>query len=723
MRIADAVLLLVSACLCAPNAPAQVTGVPPQCPDWLIAPGTYRASLVSEDSGKAIRMQNGLLSRALRLKPNAATVDIRNLVTGEEYVRAVRPEALLRINGKTVAVGGLSGQVEQGYLLESWLDALKSDTAAFQFAGYESGPTAAPFPYRKKRWGPDAPWPPPGKSLTLRFRHASPALAGIDVAVHYEMYDGIPLVCKWIEVHNGGTVPFRLNAFTSEMLALVEPHWSLDAPGIWDRYNIHVESDYAFFGMTVAQANKTAYWTTDSSFTSQVHYELGTPCLLECRPPLGPDVDVAAGETFTSFRTFELFYDSSEQERRSLELRRMYRVVAPWAMENPIFLHLTSIEPDIVRRAVDQCVEAGFEMIILSFGSGVNMETDDDSTIARMKALADYAHSRGIELGGYSLLASRHISPADDVINPATGHTGGALFGDSPCLGSRWGIAYFRNLRAFIERTGFDILEHDGSYPGDICASASHPGHRGRDDSQWRQWKTVTDFYKWCRGRDIYLNVPDWYFLSGSNKTAIGYRETNWSLPRDRQILLGRQNIFDGTWYKTPSMGWTFVPLVEYQGGGAAATLEPLADHLDAYQAHMAQNFGSGVQACYRGFRLYDAETTRAAVRQWTDWYKAHREILNSDIIHMHRPDGRTLDCMLHVNPALPEKGLLMIYNPLTRPVTETLTVPLYYTGLTGSARIRREAGDARTFALDAYGRTEITVTVQPQGRTWYTIE
>ena len=217
--------------------------------------------------------------------------------------------------------------------------------------------------------------------------------------------------------------------------------------------------------------------------------------------------------------------------------------------------------------------------------------------------------------------------------------------------------------------------------------------------------------------------MPDWYFLSGSNKTAVGYRETNWSLPRDRQILLGRQNIFDGTWYKTPSMGWTFVPLVEYQGGGAAATLEPLSEHLEAYEAHLAQNFGSGIQACYRGRRLYDTDTTRGVVKKWTDWYKKHRAILNSDIIHMHRPDGRALDCMLHVNPALPEKGLLMVYNPLTQPLTGTITVPLYYTGLTGSVRIRQEEGNAQTYALDAYGRTEITVTVQPRSRTWYTIE
>ena len=110
--------------------------------------------------------------------------------------------------------------------------------------------------------------------------------------------------------------------------------------------------------------------------------------------------------------------------------------------------------------------------------------------------------------------------------------------------------------------------------------------------------------------------MPDFYILSGTSKVGIGYREVNWSLPRAQQLMLGRQNIYDGTWLRTPSMGWTFVPLTEYHGGGKAATLEPLSEHLEDYRAHMVQNYGSGVQACYRGPRLYDTEETRDLAQQ-----------------------------------------------------------------------------------------------------------
>ena len=698
-------------------------GRPAPAGDWLIDPSPYKASIREADGGRAIVLDNGLVRRTLRLTPNCATIDFRSLTTGEAVVRAVRPEAILELDGRKYKVGGLEGQPDQGYLLPAWIATLATDPAAFRFASLETGETKARFPYVRKRWAPSLPWPPPGKSLVLHFAPPPSGPAGITVDVHYEIYDGLPLLAKWVTIANGGAGPVRLNTFISETLSVVESEVSVDNMDQWDRPNLVVESDYAFRGMSPKSANRTAFWVTDPTYTSQVNYELKTPCVLECRPPLGPDAEIAPGAAFTTFRTFELVPDSTDRERKGLSVRRMYRTLAPWATENPIFLHLTSVDPAVVRRAVDQCVEVGFEMIILSFGSGLDMEDASPANFTRMKELADYAHSKGIEIGGYSLLASRRIGPADDVINPKTGKPGGAIFGNSPCLGSRWGLDYFDRLRRFFEATGFDILEHDGSYPGDVCASTSHPGHRGLADSQWTQWAEITEFYRWCRARNIYLNVPDWYFLAGSNKTAVGYREVNWSLPRDRQIILGRQNLYDGTWEKAPSMGWTFVPLVQYQGGGAAATLEPLAEHLDAYKAHLVQDFGYGVQACYRGPRLYDTAATRALVAEWVGWYRKYRDILNSDVIHIRRPDGRDLDAVLHANPALREKGFLLVFNPTDAEIARPLAVPLYYTGLTDTARIREGEGPSRTVALDREYRAVIDVRVPANGFAWYVIE
>lgn len=96
----------------------------------------------------------------------------------------------------------------------------------------------------------------------------------------------------------------------------------------------------------------------------------------------------------------------------------------------------------------------------------MNAETTDQNHIVYIKSLVDYARSKGIEMGGYSLLASRWISEEVDVINPATGKRGGATFGSSPCICSQWGVDYLAKIKNFYEQTGLTLFEHDGSYPG-----------------------------------------------------------------------------------------------------------------------------------------------------------------------------------------------------------------------------------------------------------------
>jgi len=196
----------------------------------------------------------------------------------------------------------------------------------------------------------------------------------------------------------------------------------------------------------------------------------------------------------------------------------------------------------------------------------------------------------------------------------------------------------------------------------------------------------------------------------------MGYREVNWSLPRAQQLIHTRQNIFDGTWEKTPSMGWMFVPLTQYHGGGAAATIEPLHQHLGHYQMMMLSNLGLGTQACYRGHRLYDTEATRKMVRDTVAWYKKHRAILESDVIHGRRADGRDLDWMLHVNPRIEEKALLSIFNPTAEEKTRTIFVPLYYAGLEGEIHYRIDDGPVQQGRLDRLQRLTLEITLPANG-------
>ncbi len=695
--------------------------------DWLIKPVTVKAAVYKSADGKDIILYNGLLKRTFRITPNVACTDYKNLSNGQQLLRAVKAEARVTINDKDYNIGGLYGQKENAYLLPEWVDSFTNNKNDFQFQSLSVTQIKPFINWKPTMWASNTSQPS-GKMLSFLFRSQMAELKGLDITVNYELYDGLPLVIKWLDIKNNGANTYKLNRVVNEILGLVEEESAVvGTPAeMKKQHGIYVETNYAFNNaMRYDISDQTTHWGTDSNYTSQVNYNYQTPCLLQIYPAKVPGVELAPGDTFKSVRTCELLMDSYDRERRGLAIRRMYRVIAPWTTENPIFMHLVSKNDQEVKDAVDQCTATGYEALILSFGSHCNMEDTSAANVAKWKRLADYAHSKGIKIGGYSLFSSRKISDADDVIDPVTMKPdAAAFFGNAPCLGSKWGLAYLACLKYFISNTGFDIFENDGPYPGDVCASTTHPGHKGLDDSQWKQMELQKGLYRWCNEHGVYVNAPDWYFLDGTNKIAMGYREVNFSLPRDQQMILNRQNIYDGLWEKTPGMSWGFVPLTKYQGGTEDAVLEPLSKHLKDYEQLMMQYYGSGVQACYRGPRLYDAETTKQKVTETINWYKKYRDILNTDVIHLRRADGRDWDGIMHVSALLKTKALVMLYNPLKEKITRTIQLPLYYTGLTTVAHVKEKEGAAKTYNIDARNNNiALTFTIAPESYTWFTVE
>ena len=693
--------------------------------DWLIKPVTAKAAVYKSQDGRDLILYNGLVKRSFRISPNVACIEYKNMVNGQQLLRAVKPEAIIKIDGKEVNVGGLYGQKENAYLKPEWVDQFVQHETDFQFIKYTISEIQPVINWKATGWAMNKKQPA-GKTLGFYYQSNTPALKGLEVKISYEIYDGLPLIAKFLSIENKTDKSFKLDRVINEVLAVVEEESTVvgKPEQILKQHGLYVETNYAFNNaMRYNISDQTKHWKTDSAYTSQVNYEYQTPCLLEVYPDKAPGIELKPNEVFYSVRSYELLMDSYDRERQGLAIRKMYFTIAPWTTENPIFMHLVSKNDDQVKLAIDQCAATGYEALILSFGSHLNMEDSSSMNIQKWKSLAAYAHDKKVRIGGYSLFSSRKISPDDDVIDPNTGKPGGAFFGNAPCFGSKWGLAYRDKIKYFFEQTGFDIWENDGPYPGDLCASKSHPGHNGLDDSQWRQMEIQKGLYRWLNERGVYINAPDWYFLDGTNKIGIGYREVNFSLPRENQMILNRQNIFDGTWDKTPSMSWGFVPLTRYQGGGPEAVLEPLHEHLKDYEQLMMQYYGAGVQACYRGPRLYDTEETKQTVIKVINWYKKYRDILNSDIIHIRRADGRDWDGILHVNPSLKTKGLLMLYNPLDKPITRTIKIPLYYSGLEDRATFTGEDGKKVVKNLDRKYEVEMTFTIKASGYSWYLIE
>jgi len=71
----------------------------------------------------------------------------------------------------------------------------------------------------------------------------------------------------------------------------------------------------------------------------------------------------------------------------------------------------------------------------------------------------------------------------------------------------------------------------------------------------------------------------------------------------------------------------------------------------------------------------------------------------------------------------LPQKGLLLAFNPTDREITTTLTLPLAYTGLSETARIREGEGKPAAYRLDRDYRIELPVRVASRGFSWFVVE
>ena len=119
----------------------------------------------------------------------------------------------------------------------------------------------------------------------------------------------------------------------------------------------------------------------------------------------------------------------------------------------------------------------------------------------------------------------------------------------------------------FINQTGLSMVETDGVYGGQSCASNTHTYHIGYEDSIYWQNRLQGQFYSDLRQHNVFINQPDNYFFQGGSKTGMGYNEFQFGTPRWIDLTIARQTIFDDTYYHLPTQGWMFVPLIQYQRG------------------------------------------------------------------------------------------------------------------------------------------------------------
>jgi hypothetical protein len=110
-------------------------------------------------------------------------------------------------------------------------------------------------------------------------------------------------------------------------------------------------------------------------------------------------------------------------------------------------------------------------------------------------------------------------------------------------------------------------------------------------------------------------------------------------------------------------------------------------------------------------------------VKDKVKWFKAHRDILISDIVHVKRPTGQSIDAFLHVNPKLPmEKAMAMVFNPTTEDRTENITLPLYYSGFTDDVLVSVGGAAATKSTIERDYSLTLELSVASKSTTWVSL-
>ena len=181
-----------------------------------------------------------------------------------------------------------------------------------------------------------------GKHLSLHFvaPKSSPAShKSLLVTVHYEMYDGIPLLSKWVTIENNDLAHGSNISVGVTFGERLEVNWQ------WSKYGqnwLEVTNDEPHGNEVIWEElhgeEQKMRGSRQACVTSKYDREF--------------TVKLAAG--FVSFRTHVLAHASEGAERIGLARRQILRRLAPHTLENPIYFHITTSESRQFRKV---CVE------------------------------------------------------------------------------------------------------------------------------------------------------------------------------------------------------------------------------------------------------------------------------------------------------------------------------------------------------------------------------
>ena len=656
--------------------------------DYWASSGVSIPSTIDEKE-KKVTLSNGLVERTFDLEENFLTVGYKNLYTGIELLNKADFQADASIVLNTQYRDN-SGDGDDLF----YIGGRDQSVPTFQYIDYQIEEQAEePFHWEwDERISPESmkntPWPAKGKALVVNYKApegTEEAFKNVIVQVRYEIYDGIPAISKTINVTNHGAADIIVDKMAVEILpvpislksalymeaTMNSGNENHDRNNGRERYKQWEDID----GTNGKIVSRYAAPAGDNTIAAGMGYDVSN---------IGPNYRLASGETFNAYKLYQMFYTNSYYEWQTMEVKKMYRLLFPQTADAPLIYHIISSDTETVKQGIDQAYNAGFNMVLLSFGSGVNVEDTSEGNIAKYKELCDYAHEKGMLLGSYVMQAARQDNSESFQ----------GCWGTMRCMNGVDAHKTLETTLEFIDKTGLDCLEIDGIYPGAICTSTEHSGHEGIEDSQVKQWEyAVLNFYKELRARNVYINAPDWNFTTGASMAVMGYLESGFNVTPWRQLIYGREMAYYGTFEKIPAMGWTLVPLSPYQGG-SESSFWPYDEKIMAYDFMIGLNMMYGITGSYRGGNgLYQGAPSQNVIETWGEFYNKYKNILGERVIHIAPPlavsdtslTTKALDGIIHASDDGVQKGLAAFFNQTTETIKQKASI-LYRTDRTKNA-------------------------------------
>lgn len=551
--------------------------------------------------------------------------------------------------------------------------------------------------------------PTPGFSTWVRT--APRAQSAVIVTVHYEMYDGLSSLRKWVSVSNGGNASVTVDALTTDMLRA--PNFAPNAmtietiqannPTPADQQTVP-DPEQAFPGRT----QQLWYFdpTIDKGGDQELHVPYSYYTLLNIGydndvtygGPTGPGAIVQPGEEWASQDVRIVFHDSLELERQGLGVRKVSSILTPQLLASPLHYMITDISSNAsFKLAIDQAADAGMEMIIIGYGAAnwcgmCDGQIQDPAFVSWFASWVSYASAKNIAVSAYTLMQHNswgETTPTAEQVLNRDGSRGGIA-----CFATDWHATYRDHVLAFARAVNLSGVETDGQYENAYCGDTSgdhhHNGGAGGFDAQL---KATLAFNVALKAQGLYQTGADAYSTSGANLWNHADTDAGYSLNRlaDR-LTIGREYVYDSTTTRIKTSGSYGIGDIAAESRACGASAARLA----CVDFALASFFTLGVPPTVVAPSLWDpadpdAVSLAGTFRNWTMFFTEHRRILTAfGSLHVGRPTSRTVEGVVHVDASVGavERAFVSLLNPTENALPGAIDVPLYYAGLPPGASV-----------------------------------